>query len=485
MAYRWPAAVVLSSLVLAVTAVKLLSRPIPIAIEGGLQVDKLVLPPSVTIRSDTPLPVVVPAGASEQSFSYDLTPFAAVTSADLCSVEYQLSGPDAPFFNGPADSSFAASAWSRNIYIEGTTLSSFAWTTGPIGFTPTVGQASPRYAVQLSAPPSSGLTLTFHSDIATFDPPMLTFTPSLWAATVQMTPTRTTPIDGTMAIGYSVGGADAGSYFANVDDTRASLVATPALMFGQLHSLPLTAAASSWVSVNAPAGSWEPFTIVLGCSNDATPLQNGAQNRFVFNPPVLSFDPALPGTRNQTFSYRPNYDRYNNVAQDSVNDWFCTVSYQYIPRSRQSDLGALTNAQPEGRQIKQQLVGLSVGRVFVDIPATFRQGEFSRYCMMASPAAQGELRVVPSSPNLLFEPPILVIPEGQVQSCGFARLLNQARPNTVLNTGNSPYSISFSLDGANGVYTIASPIYVRDDPSGAAALVASVMLVLAALVAVL
>jgi len=58
MAYRWPAAVVLSSLVLAVTAAKLLSRPIPIAIKGGLQVDKLVLPPSVTIRSDTPLPVV-------------------------------------------------------------------------------------------------------------------------------------------------------------------------------------------------------------------------------------------------------------------------------------------------------------------------------------------------------------------------------------------------------------------------------------------
>ena len=59
MAYRWPAAVVLSSLVLAVTAAKLLSRPIPIAIEGGLQVDKLVLPPSATIRSETPLPVVV------------------------------------------------------------------------------------------------------------------------------------------------------------------------------------------------------------------------------------------------------------------------------------------------------------------------------------------------------------------------------------------------------------------------------------------
>ena len=59
MAYRWPAAVVLSSLVMAVTAAKLLNRPIPIAIKGGSQVDKLVLSHSVTARSITPLPVVV------------------------------------------------------------------------------------------------------------------------------------------------------------------------------------------------------------------------------------------------------------------------------------------------------------------------------------------------------------------------------------------------------------------------------------------
>ena len=59
LAYRWPAAVVLSTVVLAVAGLRLLSRPIPIAIKGGLQVDKLVLPPSVTIRSDTPLPFVV------------------------------------------------------------------------------------------------------------------------------------------------------------------------------------------------------------------------------------------------------------------------------------------------------------------------------------------------------------------------------------------------------------------------------------------
>ena len=52
----------LSSLVMAVTAVKPLSRPIPIAIQSGLQVDKLVLPPSVTILSVTPLPVVVQGG---------------------------------------------------------------------------------------------------------------------------------------------------------------------------------------------------------------------------------------------------------------------------------------------------------------------------------------------------------------------------------------------------------------------------------------
>ena len=59
MRYRSSAAVVLFRLVLGDTAAKLLIRPIPIAIQGGLQVDKLVLSPSVTIPSVTPLPVVV------------------------------------------------------------------------------------------------------------------------------------------------------------------------------------------------------------------------------------------------------------------------------------------------------------------------------------------------------------------------------------------------------------------------------------------
>jgi len=65
-AYRWPIALVGSSLilggavlVLAQTAVRLLSQLIPIAIEGGLKVDRLVLPPTVNISSTTPLPVVV------------------------------------------------------------------------------------------------------------------------------------------------------------------------------------------------------------------------------------------------------------------------------------------------------------------------------------------------------------------------------------------------------------------------------------------
>ena len=50
---------VVLSVVLAATAIQILSKPIPIRIEGGLQVDKLVLPASVTIRSNEPLPVAV------------------------------------------------------------------------------------------------------------------------------------------------------------------------------------------------------------------------------------------------------------------------------------------------------------------------------------------------------------------------------------------------------------------------------------------
>ena len=47
----------LSSLALSAVLLKVLSEPIPIRIDGGLQVDKLVLSASVTIRSEQPLPV--------------------------------------------------------------------------------------------------------------------------------------------------------------------------------------------------------------------------------------------------------------------------------------------------------------------------------------------------------------------------------------------------------------------------------------------
>ena len=103
-AYRWPAAVVLSSLVLAVTAAKLLSRPIPIAIKGGLQVDKLVLPPSVTIRSDTALPVVVKeqvtvGGAAPLAIEGDVS----VTVEDTLAVRADVSVDNKVTIGGKVD----------------------------------------------------------------------------------------------------------------------------------------------------------------------------------------------------------------------------------------------------------------------------------------------------------------------------------------------------------------------------------------------
>ena len=56
-AYRWPAALVISSAFLAAALLKLLSQPIPIRIDGGLNVDRLVMPSTITIRTDEPLPV--------------------------------------------------------------------------------------------------------------------------------------------------------------------------------------------------------------------------------------------------------------------------------------------------------------------------------------------------------------------------------------------------------------------------------------------
>ncbi len=66
LANRWPAAIVVSSLIIAAAlavwawvALRVLSRPIPIAIEGGLKVEKIVLPPMVTINATSALAVFV------------------------------------------------------------------------------------------------------------------------------------------------------------------------------------------------------------------------------------------------------------------------------------------------------------------------------------------------------------------------------------------------------------------------------------------
>ena len=57
-AYRWPLALVISSLILAGALLRILSQPIPIRLDGGgISVDRLVMPSTVTIRADGPLPV--------------------------------------------------------------------------------------------------------------------------------------------------------------------------------------------------------------------------------------------------------------------------------------------------------------------------------------------------------------------------------------------------------------------------------------------
>ena len=83
MTYRWPAAVVLSSVALsgsivtvAWMAIRLLSQPIPIRVDGGLQVDRLVMPSTLTNRADQPLPVNGAVGLTDQVQIADNAPLA-------------------------------------------------------------------------------------------------------------------------------------------------------------------------------------------------------------------------------------------------------------------------------------------------------------------------------------------------------------------------------------------------------------------------
>ena len=47
-------------------AIGFLSEPIPIRVDGGLQVDRLVMPATLTIRADQPLPVNGEVGVKDQ-----------------------------------------------------------------------------------------------------------------------------------------------------------------------------------------------------------------------------------------------------------------------------------------------------------------------------------------------------------------------------------------------------------------------------------
>ena len=59
LAFRWPAALILSSVVLAAALLKILSQPIPIRIDGGgINVERLVMPQTVTIKAEDPIPVL-------------------------------------------------------------------------------------------------------------------------------------------------------------------------------------------------------------------------------------------------------------------------------------------------------------------------------------------------------------------------------------------------------------------------------------------
>ena len=55
-----------AAVVLAWTAVRLLKNPIPVSIEGGLDVERLVMPASITIRTEGPLPVTGTVGVKDQ-----------------------------------------------------------------------------------------------------------------------------------------------------------------------------------------------------------------------------------------------------------------------------------------------------------------------------------------------------------------------------------------------------------------------------------
>lgn len=426
----------------------------------------------------SPIAVVVAPGTASQAFTYDVSAYGNVGSP-ACNLYYTVTGPDAAWYSAPT-SAVPATIASYNIFIGSTNINAFNFGAG-YGYNGdlffTVGVTSTPFHVALSGPPAEGVTLTFHSEYATFSPASLSFTSNKWTADFTVTPTQATPDVGYVT--YSVSGPDAASFFGSVSAVKSTIRVRPDMAFGPLQSVPFGSRSNSWAAVTSPATTWVPFNLILTCGGFAGLQQPAASAAYTFSPVSLSYDPAQGSTFNQTFNYGPSARRL--TASSGATIQACAVQFLYVPRSYVGGLAVASALPYYAPASNYQLNWLTLGSVLLDLPANFRSNDWRSFRVYLSPAPAGEVRITPRAANLVFNPPVLVFAPGQsmveASAMGVALTYNQYSYNV-------PAQISWTLD-SNSQTLYASPPSTYARINGAGSLAVSAVVLLTALVAAL
>jgi len=230
------------------------------------------------------------------------------------------------------------------------------------------GTPSVTNYISIEAPPPDSITITPYSAYATFNPTQLYFNSST-GTTLGFTVTPVAFYTGTLSIGFALSGPSASYYTA-----PAGYSTTAVIRSFQIYPDP----SSYWAYADYPSG---PFTASINVAPTTNFSVNLAGQFLDFSPQVLTFTPKVTAL---TFTFTPTADVYTYLqplfSGTDASLYAQPADYEIFVTARTLTPYFLTNYTyvPIGYQIKLEVV--------------------------ATPAPNDNVQLIPINPNLIFSP---------------------------------------------------------------------------------
>jgi len=382
--------------------------------------------------------VTFAAGESTQALTFSGANDADVYNAQRCGLSYVLSGPDAWLFTPPADTVLPVVNPNAELrFLIGTT----EWAGNVLSSASGAlfeGVDSPLFYASLSTSPSTVVKATLSSPSAVFTPATLVFSPSAWAAQAfYFTPTRA-EIGSVIAVYVTFEGNDALN--VRYSPTPATVGPFfPRFAVGGVHSLMSNTTAQGWMAVKTPfsAISSQSVGIVPFCGTGGRRAVQSDLSQIVFEPPVLWLSNSAT---NVSFSYSVR----DTLRPNAPNAPACSLTYAFL--TSQGDwinnnfVVDPTNAY--GNPLVATITYGNIGVIYIYMPgAVGIDHDGRRFSLIVSPPSDAELVVRAEGQNLIFDPPLVVIPPGVSEVKSLVRARTRPKQSHANDAGRVTWTL--------------------------------------------